>query len=547
MPTVKYDKKEVLSITGDMDDETLKDRISMIGTDLEYVDGKEICVEIFPNRPDMLSLEGFAFAIRNFMGRGKGFEDINVARSEYKVIVGSIMKDIRPYTVAAVVKGIRFDDASLESLIQLQEKLDMTFCRRRKKAAIGVYPYNKISWPIKFTARNPKEIIFTPLEGSRMPADRILEEHPTGRKYGHLLEGFALFPLFEDAKGRILSVPPIINSEETGRVTVNDSDLFIEVSGYDLWTLEKVLNIILFALQMNNGKVHEVKVEYENETRITPNTEPQRIDVSLNYANRLLGLGLGGNDLIGLLGRMGLKYHDSQVIVPSYRTDIMHPIDIVEDIAIAYGYENFDSQIPKISTIAMEDSKEVFKRKIIGHCVGFGFQETLSYHLIPGYIERMVGNDAISIMNPMNEEYDSLRSNIILSLIEILAKNKHSEIPRSLFEIGRVFNENNSTSTGIVEHDELGIVLEDAKADYTMIRQVFDSIMRLYHDDYAVLEPESSNKLFFEGRYAIAKHKNMILAEFGEISPEVLHGMKIENPVCGLKLNVDMFYDMIRR
>jgi len=545
MPTVTFNKKEVLSILGEIDDTVLKDRISMIGTDLEYVDDKEICVEIFPNRPDMLSLEGFAFAIKNFIGRGKGFEDIKVEKSEYKVIVDDVMKDIRPYTVAAVVKGIKFDEASLESLIQLQEKLDMTFCRKRKKAAIGVYPYNKISWPIKFTARNPKEIIFTPLEGEKMSADKILEFHPTGKKYAHLLEGFTLFPLFEDSKGSILSIPPIINSEETGRVTVNDTDLFIEVSGYDLWTLEKVLNIILFTLQSNNGKVYEVKIEYKDEIKITPNNEPQRIDVNINYVNKFLGIKIDDKEYDKLLGRMGLKQSDSQVIVPSYRTDIMHPIDIVEDIAIAYGYENFASKIPKISTIAREDPKEIFKKKIISHCIGFGFQETLSYHLIPSHIEKLYDTKYIEIMNPMNEEYDSLRSTILLSLLDILSNNKHSEMPRTLFEIGRVFKQNNSKDTGILEYDELGIVIEDTKADYTMIRQIFDSIMRLYYNDYAVSEPNEENNLFFEGRHAIVKVKEVVLAEFGEINPEVLHGLKIENPVCGLKLNVDLLYDII--
>jgi phenylalanyl-tRNA synthetase beta chain len=547
MPTVTFDKKEVLSIIGDIDDKTLMDRISMIGTDLEYVDEKEICVEIFPNRPDMLSLEGFAFALRNFVGRGGGFHDIIAEKSDYKVIVDPIMKGIRPYTVAAVVKGVSFDDASLQSIIQLQEKLDITFCRRRRKAAIGIYPYNKISWPVSFTARNPGDIAFAPLEGEEMSAERILEEHPTARKHAHLLEGLQKYPIFEDAKGKILSMPPIINSDDTGRVGVDDKDLFIEVSGHDIWTLEKVLNIILFSLQCNKGKVYSVSIEYENEPLITPNVEPQRLDVSLSYVNKLLGLNLEENEFNMLLGRMGLKHSDSQVIVPSYRTDIMHPIDIAEDIAVAYGYENFESQIPKISTIAREDPKEIFKKRIISHCIGFGFQETLSYHLIPGHTESLFGSSPIMLQNPMNEEYDALRSTIIGSLLGILSSNKHSELPREIFEIGRVFNENPASSeTGIMENDELGIVIEDAKSDYTMIRQIFDSIMRLYIIDYDVSEPENHNMLFFEGRYAIAKHNGILIAEFGEVNPDVLFGLKIENPVCAMKLDIDSLFGILK-
>ncbi|MFT4309415.1 MAG: phenylalanine--tRNA ligase subunit beta [Candidatus Woesearchaeota archaeon] len=543
MPTVTFDKKKVLSLIGDIDDETLKDRISMIGTDLEYVNDTEICVEIFPNRPDMLSLEGFSHAIKNFIGRGSGFEDIIPEKSNYKIIVEPKMKSIRPYTVAAVVKGISLDDASLDSIIQLQEKLDMTYCRKRKKAAIGVYPYDKIAWPIRFTAKKPNDIVFTPLEGKRMNANDILEYHPAGKKYGGLIKELEEYPLFIDTNDNILSMPPIINSDETGRVSVNDTNLFVEVSGYDLWTLDRVLSIILFALMKNNGKIFSVNIVYEGSHRLTPINDNQRIDAPISYISRILGVNINHDDYIKLLSRMGFSYNDGQVIIPTYRTDIMHPIDIAEDIGIAYGYENFKSNILSISTIAREDPIEVFKKRIISCCIGHKFQETLSYHLMPRELALKSGAEPVMLLNPMNEEYDSLRPTVLLSLIDICSRNKQSELPRGFFEIGRVFK---TVDNSVIEYDELAILIEDFKSDYTMIRQVYDSIIRLYNVDYEIVESsDDSSSMFFGGRHAIIMSNNRMLAEFGEIHPDILHSMKIENPACGLKMNIELLYDII--
>ncbi|HHI04261.1 MAG TPA: phenylalanine--tRNA ligase subunit beta, partial [Candidatus Woesearchaeota archaeon] len=69
MPTITLDKKDVMKLVGkEIPDDKLKDRISMLGTDLEKVDDSEIVVEVFPNRPDLLSEEGFTRALSSFIG-----------------------------------------------------------------------------------------------------------------------------------------------------------------------------------------------------------------------------------------------------------------------------------------------------------------------------------------------------------------------------------------------------------------------------------------------------------------------------------------------
>ena len=221
MPTITLNKTEFEKLVGkELPLEQLKDRISMLGTDLEKIEGNEIHVEIFPNRPDMLSEQGFARAFSSFIGVKTGLKKYEVAYSGQKVIIESSVQEVRPFTVCAIVKGLTFTEERIREIIQIQEKLHVTYGRNRKKCAIGVYPVEKITFPIRYKADAPEKIIFQPLEASgKMNAAEILEQHKTGKEYSHLLQGHKKHPFFIDAKNEILSMPPIINSHITGRVT----------------------------------------------------------------------------------------------------------------------------------------------------------------------------------------------------------------------------------------------------------------------------------------------------------------------------------------
>src|SRR3989338_2091692 len=219
MPTVNLNKKEFEELVGKkLPLEELKDRISMLGTDLESIEGNEIIVEVFPNRPDMLSEQGFARAFSSFIGVKKGLRKYKVKKSNYKVLVDRSVKMVRPFTACAVVKNLKLDDEKIKSIIQIQEKLHISYGRNRKKVAIGVYPLEKIKFPIKYLAKRPEKIKFKPLEMSQvLNGKEILELHPTGKEYAHLLEKEKEYPIFIDSNENILSMPPIINSDEVGK------------------------------------------------------------------------------------------------------------------------------------------------------------------------------------------------------------------------------------------------------------------------------------------------------------------------------------------
>jgi len=534
MPTITLDKKDLLKQIGKkLSDEKLKDRISMLGTDLEQVTKKDITVEIFPNRPDMLSSEGFARALSSFIGSKKGLRNYKINKSNYKAKVDKKVGKVRPFAVAAVVKGISFDDVSIESLMQLQEKLHATHGRNRKKVSIGVYDLDKIKFPLIYTTKE-NSFRFTPLEMNKeLTLKQILNIHPKGRDYKHLLEDFKEYPIWIDARGQVLSMPPIINSKET-KVNKKTKNVFVDVTGLDKRTVEQALNIVVTSLGDRGGKIYSVKVG--NETY--PNLKSNKIKLNINYLNKVLGLKLKDKDVKSLLFRMGLEYKKPFVYVPAYRIDIISEIDLVEDIAIAYGYENFEPEIPNVATVGEENSFEKFKDKIANILVGFGLIENNTYNLSSKEIQNKMMNSNISLVeleNALSSEYNVLRAWMIPSLLEVLSKNKHYELPQKLFEIGTVFTPK--------EVSRLGVVLTDSRVDYTVIRQLLDALLSSLGLKYKVDEVKHDS--FIAGRVARLSVKGKKVAYLGEIHPSVLDNFGLENPVVAFELNLSDLYSVL--
>ena len=307
MAVVTFSRRRVESLIGKkLTIEQWNDRATLLGAGFEGISGDELSLEVYPNRPDYLSEAGFARAMKSFIGRRKGLTRYNVSKSDYTLTIDGSVSKVRPFTACAVVKGLKLDDTSIKSIIQFQEKLHSTYCRNRKKAAIGIYPLDRISWPIRYIARRSGDINFQPLDSGRsMSGKDILEKHPAGKTYAHLLEKADRYPIFVDSKDRILSMPPIINSEQTGKVTKSTKEVFIETSGFDLRVQEKLLNIIVSSFADMGGKIFAVNLKYGSKKVVTPNLEPKKLNFNVDYTNKLLGTDYTDSQAKRLLEKMG--------------------------------------------------------------------------------------------------------------------------------------------------------------------------------------------------------------------------------------------------
>jgi len=544
MALASLNKKQFEKEIGTLD-EKMQEKIAMFGTPVESITDKELQIEVFPNRPDLLSYQGFKRSFLAFLGKQTGLKEykVNKPEKDFKVIVESSVSDVRPFTACAIVKGLNLDDEKIKEIIDIQEKLHTTIGRKRKKLAIGVYPLEKIKLPITYKALEPDKIKFIPLESDKeMSGLQILQRHASGKEYAHLLAGKTKFPIFTDSENNVLSMPPIINSQLTGKVTAETHDVFVECSGFDLNILKKCLNIIVTSLADMDGKIYEMEVKYKK-TEITPDLTPEKMKISAENASKLLGIELNEKDIKNLLEKMGHNYKKAEVEIPAWRTDILHEVDLIEDIAIAYGYENIVPEIPKISTIGKENPNEITKRKIAEILSGLNLLEISNYHLtnkkeqftkmgVPekqerGYIE----------VEASKTEYNILRKDLTHYALKILSENVDSEYPQRIFETGKVFD------SSMKEQENLVIAI--SPGNFTEIRQILEYLTRMLGIESKIKLEESDDNpsWFIDERTAKIKINNSNAGFIGEIHPRILKNWRIKMPVALLEINLKEILD----
>ncbi len=550
MPTVNLDKKKVMEYIGkNISDKVLLEKIPMIGTDLEEITKDEISVEIFPNRPDMLSEEGFARALKGFLGLEKGLRKYDINKSDYKATIDPSVRKVREFAVAAVVKGVSIDSNFIIRLMQVQEKLHTTHSRNRKSAAIGVHDLDTVNFPIQYTTKG-KDFSFVPLEGKdEMTIEAILNDHPKGKAYAHLVDK-DVYPIWIDAKDKVVSFPPIINGIHT-TVTDKTKNLLLDITGTDEKVVVQALNIMVTMLSDAGGRIYEVDIL----GRKYPDLKPKAIKLDISYANRLLGLNLDAGDAVGYLEMMGLgakKVSSSsvEVSVPSYRTDVLHPIDFVEEIAIAYGYDNFESEMSDAATVGAESAKAVFLRKVSDLLVGLRYLECRSFHMSNSktLFDKMnleVSVNLVKTANAVNIEYDAMRDKILPGLMKILSENTHNEYPQNIFEGGTVFLKDNSFETNVSETVSLAFASAGLASDFSQMKAAVESFAM--NIDVGIRFEEHEDPSFISGRCARLVLDGVQVGIVGELHPSVLVNWGLDVPVSACEIDLSKVMGAVQK
>ncbi len=548
MTNVTLNRKVVESLIGKkLTTDELKHAITYLGTDLDEVTDEEIIVEIFPNRPDLLSDEGMGRALCAFVGNKPGLRRYRAKSDEYAITVNASKKTIDPYATGAVVTGLKLDDDKLRSIIQVQEKMHVSFARNRARMSIGVYPLEHITFPLTFTTKKIRDVRFVPLGFTReMTGDQILHEHPTGKDYGYLLNGADEANFWFDAKGKVLAFAPLTNAEDVGRVTVETSNIFIDVSGTDLHSCEQALTMLCCMFSDMGGQLHRCNVTVDEKTIVVPSLSTPELPVDVSYVNALLGTGLSEKEMGPLLSRMGMEYNKGIVTVPCYRTDILHPCDIVEDIAISYGYDNIEPLVPELATEAREDGLSIFRRTILSVLVGYGFIEAKSYHLTSAEKDAQCCKEKpITLLHSVSSGYDVLRQHLLGNLLEVLSKNAHHTYPHMICESGVVFGRDEKSETGISEVNHLAGAIAGEDVDYTRLRQAVDGIGRSLGLMFSYKTSEKSH--YIPGRSAAICYDKIKIGEIGELHPATLTFFHLSVPTVAFELDLEELYKIGRR
>ena len=527
--------------------------LQWIGLDLEDINKEEqiLKVEYNPNRPDYSSPEGIARTLKGYYETELGAPTFDLQRSGIVINVDPSVKKVRPFIVCGIVRNIDLDEEEVATLMNIQEHLHWAVGRDRKKVAIGVHDLDKVKPPYRYTAVKPDSVSFIPLHGDgyAMNLEEILLLHDKGIEYANILEGKELYPIIFDSNDEVLSFPPIINGILT-TVTDETKNLFLDLTGTDLNAVNLALNILSTTLSDMGAKIETVEVKYEGgEDLITPNLDQNKWEIEIDYINSYLGLNLTKTEMIKCFQKVRLDAEESKkqgyldVYIPAFRGDIMHPVDLTEEVGIGYGYFNLPKTIRE-GCIGKYHPIQTFSNKTRTIMIGAGYLEVLNFILTSSekhydfMRQEYDESDLIQIANPVSKEYNTTRTLLLPNLLENIRFNRSEEKPIRIFEVGDVVLLSKEEETGAKREVHLSAVSYHEDANFTEIRSTLDFIMMALgkFNEYEI--KAESNPSYLNGRYGDIYIKDVKIGEIGEIYPEVLLNFKLEFPVAALELNL---------
>ena len=600
MPVVDVDPDELRTLTNHDEKSDVELREDLFNLGLEYegetADG-DFQLEFAPDRLDRLSVEGVARSLRYQYGDDRGVYVPTTTDADWTIEVDGTPPE-RPYVTGAVVRGLDMSAEALDSLIQLQEKLHATMGRTRAKGAIGVHDLTMLkgraarsaaewssgegsdprdepaagddgdgpaSKSIRYTSVDPDGETFVPLEGDReMTPAEVVDDHHIGTEYADLVAEMDRVPAIYDDIG-LFSFPPVINGKRT-EVTENSRDLFIEMTGTDQWTIDHMLSIVCYALDARGGTIEAVEVsyaddapgEYSGRSFVRPDFGTKTKTVAHDRIETVLGVELDERDVADLAERSGLGVSRAnpdaeeadayEFEIPPYRVDVLHPIDVIDDLGRAYGFNTLEPRYPDVSTVGGRHDRSKLERATRDVLVGLGFEDLLNFYMISEEhnYERLGvrqgsdvvgGGDPVTIQEPYSEDYTMLRSWALPSLMLVLENNTHRSYPQDLAEIGLAAEVDESTNTNVAEHRTVAAAVarhdatyEDAKARLQAIAANFDK---------ELTTPPTEHPTFIDGRTAAVELDGETVGVIGEVHPEVLVEHDLEVPVAAFEFRLD--------
>jgi phenylalanyl-tRNA synthetase beta chain len=510
------------------------------------------------NRPDLWSAAGLARQLRTYeKGNPVLYDFFSTADESFEtgnreLICHKEAKAVRPYSIGFAATGCKVTEDILLALIQSQEKLCFNFGRKRRTIAMGIYRSDLIHYPVHYTGADPDKTSFVPLGmDEKLTLRQMIEKHPKGIEYGHIVADKPVFPYLHDDEGEPLSFPPVINSARIGAVKVGDEDLFVEISGTRLKDLLLCASIMSCDMADLGFTILPLKVKFEEETEfgkeiVVPYYYQSPISCTKAQLAKVSGLELSDDEITASLARMGLHaFVDGETVyatVPEYRDDFLHAVDLIEDVIIGHGLGNYTPQMPTDFTIGRLSKTEELARKAKNIMVGLGFQEMIYNYLgsKKEYIDRMniTDKDAIYIANPMSENYEMVRPSIIPCLLESESVSGHATYPHSIFEVGKIAYLCPDTNSGTVTRNSLGFFSSNSRIGFNEANSYVNTLMYFLKKDYKLAELEGDNR-FIPGRCAAIQIDGKTIGCFGEIHPAVLVNWGCNMPSIACEIDLD--------
>ncbi|KAK4773371.1 hypothetical protein SAY87_028390 [Trapa incisa] len=595
MPTVSVGRDRLFSVLGETyTQEEFEDLCFRFGIELDDVttekaiirkekhleeeevdDDEEVIykIEVPANRYDLLCLEGLAQALRVF-NKQEDVPNYSVAEiskvSMLKMHVKPETSQIRPYVVCAVLRGITFDEGSYNSFIDLQDKLHQNICRRRTLVAIGTHDLDKLEGPFTYEALPPSSINFKPLKQEKsFRADELMEFYKSDlklKKFLHIIEKSPVFPVLYDKRRTVLSLPPIINGAHSA-ITLKTKNVFIECTATDLTKANIVLNTVVTTFSEYCEKKFEVEpvevIYASGKSYICPDLSPYKMDVPLSYITDSIGVALEAKEVTNLLNRMQLSAEELvstigqcniTVSVPPTRSDVLHPCDVMEDVAIAYGYNNIPRRkLASLKSLPLNEFSDLIRTEIAMN----GFTEVLTWILCShkenfDMLNRKDDKStAVIIGNPRSADFEIVRTSLMPGILKTVGHNKDHPKPIKIFEVGDITLLDDAKDVGAANRRQLAALYCGANSGFELIHCLVDRIMEVVGAPFVAVGDNlgyyiklSEEPEFLPGRQASIIYRGKRIGTFGIVHPEVLNNFDIPDPCSFVELNIESFLEV---
>jgi phenylalanyl-tRNA synthetase beta chain len=545
MPVVNFAIERLYKLLPGIGLRRVLEVLPFIGLDIEGIDSEVLRIEYNPNRPDFASDYGIVRALRGLLEIETGIPNLKMNKEvkDYCVNVDKSVRRIRPYIVALIAKNGELASSTITQLAAMKDDLQNGIGRARRKASIGIHNMDAIQFPVRYCTVN-EDFSFTPLEHeSSHKIKSILKTSNTGKDYGHILEGVNRYPIIVDSKDNVLAFPPITNGYITN-VSPDNTNLFIEITGNSIKTVEDILAILAITLYDAGFELQNVAINNFDGSAYVPRMDVSYLDVNTSDINMLLGLEAEANEIVRYLKKSRLDAKETgnkkiiQCCIPRYRIDILNYVDIAEEVAIGYGIYNLKPTIPCTTLVGQKDMTSTRINILRNTLAGLQMVEIVNFSLISKKIQYGLPGieepeNVASVNAAKSSEHEVLRDMLLPSLLKSLSRNIHEEYPQKLFEIGKIFE----WGKNINEYWSLGAVVAHNTADYTEIKSILQTLLKQSFGKSVTTEV-AAHPVFINGRCASIIVNDECVGMLGEITPFAIDNFKLRVPVAAFELNI---------
>ena len=539
MPVIALYYSRLQKLVGKVSKKQISESLPFLGLDVESEDEKTVRVEYSPNRPDYSTDFGIALGLQGLLGIKTGAIKLKIKKSnQYKINATPSVSKIRPYVTGIIAKNGKINGDVLEQLIQMQEDLHMGIGRKRKKSSIGIHDLNKISFPLLYTTTT-RNHNFVPLNSEKeLSVSEIIRDTQTGKDYGNLLGQSTQIPIIVDSNKKTVSFPPIINAAIT-TVTTKTKHLFVEVTGINKDDAEDMLSVVATILQSAGFALERIQISGAKNS--SPKLQEKKMVVNSSLINQTLGLNLTTSKIISSLkkSRLDAVSRGKNIVctIPAYRFDIFGPMDLVEEVALGYGIQNFEPTISPSQTLGQINPISFQLKSLNQTMIGLGFLEALNSSLSSKRVlYDMTNRDSkniISVLDSKSQEHTILRDSILPGLIENLSRNIHESYPQKMFETGGIFNLDNPIS----EKTNLSAISAHKDANFTEIKSVLQTVLKIGFG-IEIQTKTAVNSSFEDGHCANIIFNGNTIGIIGEINSKIIDNYKIRVPVVGFEISL---------